>query len=204
MAKDMYREFNNNAIFQFEYCWNKLKTIPKYKKYMSTQSALKRKCLDINTSYHRDVIHLGEVNDDQNVPVELERPIGKKAAKERERKRKNKDCGEKEIVMEVLSGLAEAKKRSYEERKKEIDTTKEKIICIEKEKLEVELRKEEREQKKEEFEKQKLEVELRKEAREQKKEEREIMMMDTSHLSKLQLEYIQSLQMEIIKKRRSK
>ncbi|KAE8056078.1 hypothetical protein FH972_012876 [Carpinus fangiana] len=70
--------------------------------------------------------------------------------------------------------------------------------------LEVELRKEEREQKKEEFEKQKLEVELRKEAREQKKEEREIMMMDTSHLSKLQLEYIQSLQMEIIEKRRSK
>jgi hypothetical protein len=128
--------------------------------------------------------------------------------------------------MEVLSGLAEAKKRSYEERKKEIDTTKEKIICIEKEKLEVELRKEVREQKKEEFEKQKLEVELRKEAREQKKEEfeekkklevelrkeareqkkeeREIMMMDTSHLSKVQLEYIQSLQMEIIEKCRSK
>jgi hypothetical protein len=155
----------------------------------------------------------------------LERLIGKKATKEREKKRKSKHCGEKETVMEVLSGLAEAKKRSYEERKKEIDTTKEKIICIEKEKLEVELMKEGREQKKEEFEKQKLEFELRKEergqkkkelekqklevelwkeAREQKKEEREIMMLDTSHLSKVQLEYIQSLQMEIIKKHRSK
>jgi hypothetical protein len=64
--------------------------------------------------------------------------------------------------------------------------------------------KEAREQKTEEFEKQKLEVELRKEAMEQKKEEREIMMMDTSHLSKVQLEYIQSLQMKIIKKRKSK
>jgi hypothetical protein len=50
----------------------------------------------------------------------------------------------------------------------------------------------------------KLEIELRKEAREQKREEREIMMMDTSHLSQVQLEYIQSLQMEIIEKRKSK
>jgi hypothetical protein len=64
--------------------------------------------------------------------------------------------------------------------------------------------KEAREQKTEEFEKQKLEVELKKEAMEQKKEEMEIMLMDTSHLSKVQLEYIQSLQMEIIEKRKSK
>jgi hypothetical protein len=81
-------QFNNKAIFQFEYFWNKLKTIPKYKKYMLAQSDLKMKCLDTSTSYHRDVIHLGEVNDDQNVPVDLERPIGKKATKERERERK--------------------------------------------------------------------------------------------------------------------
>jgi hypothetical protein len=64
---------------------------------MSAQSDLERKCLDTNTSYHRDIIHLGEVNDDQNVPVELERPIGKKAAKEREKKKeqrlwREKDC----------------------------------------------------------------------------------------------------------------
>jgi len=74
------------------------------------------------------------------------------------------------------------KKRSYEERMKNIDTAKEEIVRIEK---------------------QKLEVELRKEAREQKKEEREIMMMDTSYLSPIQLEYIQSLQMEIMQKRRT-
>jgi hypothetical protein len=43
------------------------------------------------------------------------------------------------------------------------------------------------------IEKQKLEIELRKEAREQKKEEREIMIMDISYLSSIQLEYIQSL-----------
>jgi hypothetical protein len=34
------------------------------------------------------VIHLGDDNDDENVTVDLERPIGKKAAKERERKKK--------------------------------------------------------------------------------------------------------------------
>ena len=57
---------------------------------MLPQSDLKRKCLDTSTSYHQDVIYLGEVNDDQNVPVELERPIGKKAAKEREKKERTK------------------------------------------------------------------------------------------------------------------
>jgi hypothetical protein len=55
---------------------------------MLPQSDLKRKCLDPSTSYHQDVIYLGEVNDDQNVLVDLERPIGKKAAKEREEKKK--------------------------------------------------------------------------------------------------------------------
>jgi hypothetical protein len=126
------------------------------------------------------VINLGEDNDDENVIVNLERPIGKKAAKEREKKRKSQDCGEKGVVMEVLTELTEVKKRSYEERKKNIDTAKEEIICIEK---------------------QKIEIELRKEAREQKKEEREIMMMDTRHLSPIQLEYFQCLQMEIMQKR---
>jgi hypothetical protein len=128
------------------------------------------------------VIHLGVDNDDEDVIVDLERPIGKKAAKEREKKRKSKDCGDREIMMEVLAELTEVKKRSYEERMKNIDTAKEEIVRIEK---------------------QKLEVELRKEAREQKKEEREIMMMDTSYLSSIQLEYIQSLQMEIMQKRRT-
>jgi hypothetical protein len=52
MAKDMYQEFNNNVIFQFEYCWNMLKTISKYKKYILAQSDLKRKFLDTSTSYH--------------------------------------------------------------------------------------------------------------------------------------------------------
>jgi hypothetical protein len=128
------------------------------------------------------VIHLGDDNDDENDIVDLERPIGKKAAKEREKKRKSKDCGDKEIMTEVLTELTEVKKRSYEERMKIIDTAKEEIVRIEK---------------------QKLEIELRKEAREQKKEEREIMMMDTSYLSSIQVEYIQSLQIEIMQKCRT-
>jgi len=85
-------------------------------------------------------------------------------------------------MIEVLTELTKVKKRSYEDRMKNIDTAKEEIVRIEK---------------------QKLEIELRKEAREQKKEEREIMMMDTSYLSSIQLEYIQSLQMEIMQKRRT-
>lgn len=85
-------------------------------------------------------------------------------------------------MMEVLTELTEVKKRSYEERMKNIDTAKEEIVRIEK---------------------QKLEIELRKEAREQKKKEREIMMMDKSYLSSIRVEYIQSLQIEIMQKCRT-
>jgi hypothetical protein len=43
------------------------------------------------------VIHLGEDNDDENVIVDFERPIGKKAVKEREKKKeqrlwRERDC----------------------------------------------------------------------------------------------------------------
>jgi hypothetical protein len=90
------------------------------------------------------VIHLGDDNDDENDIVDLERPIGKKAAKEREKKRKSKDCGDKEIMTEVLTELTEVKKRSYEERMKIIDTAKEEIVRIEKQKLEIDHKIEER------------------------------------------------------------
>jgi len=86
------------------------------------------------------VIHLGDDNDDENDIVDLERPIGKKATKEREKKRRSKDCGDKEIMTEVLTELTEVKKRSYEERMKIIDTAKEEIVRIEKQKLEIEER----------------------------------------------------------------
>jgi hypothetical protein len=59
------------------------------------------------------VIHLGDDNDDENDIVDLERPIGKKAAKEREKKRKSKDCGDKEIMTEVLTELTEVKKKDH-------------------------------------------------------------------------------------------
>ncbi|XP_062155153.1 uncharacterized protein LOC133863196 [Alnus glutinosa] len=176
LAKDMYRD-EYSIGFQFEHCWKLLKNLPKWKQLKPVVPRKK----SISPSL-QPVIHLGVDNDDEDVIVDLERPIGKKAAKEREKKRKSKDCGDKEIMMEVLAELTEVKKRSYEERMKNIDTAKEEIVRIEK---------------------QKLEIELRKEAREQKKEEREIMMMDTSYLSSIQLEYIQSLQMEIMQKRRT-
>jgi hypothetical protein len=172
----MYRD-EYSIGFQFEHCWKLLKNLPKWKQLKPTM--LRKKSISPSL---QPVINLGVDNDEEDVIVDLERPIGKKAAKDREKKRKSKDCGDKEIITEVLTQLTEVKKRSYEERMKNIDTAKEEIVRIEK---------------------QKLEVELRKEAREQKKEEREIMMMDTSYLSPIQLEYIQSLQMEIMQKRRT-
>jgi hypothetical protein len=45
------------------------------------------------TSYSSEtMIHLGEDIDDENVIVNLERPIGKKVVKEKKKKKKKKDC----------------------------------------------------------------------------------------------------------------
>jgi hypothetical protein len=109
----MYREFNNNIIFQFEHCWNLLKILPKWK----TMVQLKSKGRSAGTCHSspQDVIHLGEGNDCGDAVVDLERPLGKKAS----RKRKSIDCREKEIVMEVLNGLTEVNKRSHEERERD-------------------------------------------------------------------------------------
>jgi hypothetical protein len=79
----MYRK-DLGIKFQFEHCWNLLKMVPKWK---LLKIVLRRN--SIPTSYSPEaVIHLGEDNDDENVIVNLERPIGKKATKEREKKKK--------------------------------------------------------------------------------------------------------------------
>ena len=77
--------------FQFEHCLNLLKTVPKWKllKIVSRKNSIPK-------SYSPEaVIHLGEDNDDENVSVNLERPIGKKAAKERERKKERVEIVER-------------------------------------------------------------------------------------------------------------
>jgi hypothetical protein len=92
LAKDMYQ--NEYSIgFQFEHCWNLLKMLPKWKQL---KPVLRRKSIGISPSPQL-VIHLGEDNDDENVIVDFERPIGKKAAKEREKKKeqrlwRERDC----------------------------------------------------------------------------------------------------------------
>jgi hypothetical protein len=59
----MYREFNNNIVFQFEHCWNLLKTLSKWK--MVVQLKLKRKSVDTSYSSPQDIIHLGEDKEDE-------------------------------------------------------------------------------------------------------------------------------------------
>jgi hypothetical protein len=84
----MYREFNNNIIFQFEHCLNLLKTLPKWK----TMVQLKSKGRSSGTCYSspQDVIHLGEDNEGENAVVDLEKPLwqeGPERERERERER---------------------------------------------------------------------------------------------------------------------
>jgi hypothetical protein len=179
-AKAMYRQFQK-ITFQFEHCWNVLRKVPKWDSHM-VQMKLRRKLIGSSSPSTPEAINSGEDNDVENALVDFERPLGKKTSKERVRNRKSKDCP-KLNIMEVLSKLKEEKKRSYKERNKQIYMAKKEIIRIEKQKLEIEQRKEEREQRKEEW---------------------EIMMMDTSSLSPMQQEYIQSRQMEILEKRRTK
>jgi hypothetical protein len=81
----MYRK-GLGVKFQFEYCWNLLKTMPKW----NLLKTVTRRNSIPTSNYFEAVINRGEDNDDENVIVNLERPIGKKAAKEREREKKKK------------------------------------------------------------------------------------------------------------------
>jgi hypothetical protein len=227
----MYHSIHGGS-FNFEHCWNTLRFHPKWKRTMSEGvKKKKRKSLVQEPSCTLDSVHLGDDNVSPSVVVNLERPIGNKAQKEREKTQKRQDHMSANLV-EVVNDIKEEKKKSrdqrIEDRQEYIRLTKERLVFeqsreeMEKEanllckkRLEMEQSREEMEKEANIISKKRLEMEQSREVREQEanllrkkklemeqlREDREIMSMDTSNMSPMRKAYFRSRQMEVIEKR---
>ena len=137
-----------------------------------------------------------EDDDIPQVPiVNLERPPGVKAQKERLKKQKSRE-GTTSNIEDILNVMMEERRKISEM----------KMACIEKGHLvdqEHDMAQIQLKDKKLEIARMKEENEMEKLRMEKLKEEKELIMMDASMLSPVQQEYIRQCQMEILEKRRS-
>jgi hypothetical protein len=168
-AKEMYRKLNK-APFIFEHCWNILKTCPKW-------SAVNENTRNISYPGHSP--HAPINLEEATIPtiptsnfVDVDRPEGRKAAKERLSKQKSKDSVD-DAVLGLLTQLNERAMRVSERKLQLMEETS----ARESEKIRIE--------------QSKIQV-----------EEDKIMLADTSGMSEFQREYIRIRQMEIFESRR--
>ena len=87
MAKEMYQQIMK-SIFHFEHCWNVLRHQPK-RQANASQKGMKSKRIPLrsDSSSTPNLFHLDEDKEDSpSQSVYCERPLGKKAEKEVERK----------------------------------------------------------------------------------------------------------------------
>ena len=173
----MYKSNSKNA-FQLGHCWR----ILRYEaKWLNLRDNVKVRARQLATqSFHTfaSSINLDEDNDEMNSSETLERPIGKKAEKEKLKKRKN--CDDMvPILSSQLDEIKEEKRRMHDEKKESMRIASEEwreLIHIKEEKNEVEKR----------------------------KAEDEIMMKDTRTMDPKQKEYIRLHRLEILERLRSK
>jgi hypothetical protein len=170
-AKEMYRKLNKTP-FIFEHCWNILKTCPKW-------SAVNEKTRNISYEYLGHSTHAPINLEEATIPtiptsnfVDVDRPEGRKAAKERLSKQKSKDSAD-DAVLGLLTQLNERVMRVSERKLQLMEETS----ARESEKIRIEQSK-------------------------IRAEEDKIMLADTSGMSEFQREYIRIRQMEIFESRR--
>jgi hypothetical protein len=129
--KVMYHSIHSGS-FNFQHCWNTLRFHRKWKQtVIEGIKKRKRKTVAQEASYAPDLIHLGDDNGSPSVIVDLERLIGKKAQKEREKPRRRQDQMSANLA-EVINGMKEENKKSQdqriEERQEYIRLTKEMLV----------------------------------------------------------------------------
>ena len=219
-ARNLYNTIQGTK-FQFEHCWNLLKHSPKWLVTTNNQQPKKRKRrrFEASSPSNLEFEHL-EDDDALQVPiVNLERPPGVKAEKERLKKQKCKE-GTTSHIEDVLNAMMEEKRKMNEMKMaciekgrladheqemarillkdKKLETEKMKIELAMKnleevnvmEKMRLDKLKEDKEMEKIRLDKLKEDNEMEKIRMKQVKEETEIMMMDVSMLSSAQQEYI--------------
>ncbi|XP_028062904.1 glutathione S-transferase T2-like [Camellia sinensis] len=184
-AKIMYKELKKST-FQFEHCWIMLRDQPKWVIESEKKKQPKRPRTGTTSSpCTPDSINLGEDDVSPNDFVDLERPTGRKAEKERLNKRKNQESVQSSIT-KTLEDIKQDKKKMIDKKIEMIDK-----VYVQKE---VELR----------IMQEKHEMELQKHEMELFKEDERVILMDLTGLPEIQQEFYRARQMEIIKKRRTK
>ena len=181
-AKKVYKELHKSS-FPFEHFWNELRYNPKW---MEDSQSKKQKTKSGATpsSSNPSTPESVNIEDDSGG---LERPMGRKAAKERARKSKSKlsedNNSSSTYFIKLFEEMKEEKKKMAEKKV----TFMEKMVVVEQEKLVVE--------------QEKVAIEQEKVQLEQMKEEQKIMLIDTSVMPPIQAEYFKRLQMEIVAKK---
>lgn len=173
----MYKENSKNA-FQLEHCWRILRNEAKWLIQRDNLKVRPRQPTTQSCNTFASSINLDEENDEMNSGETLERPISKKAEKEKLKKRKNCD-DVVPILSSQLDEINEEKRRMHEEKKESMRVASEErreLIRIKEDKNEVEKR----------------------------KAEDEIMMKDTRTMDPKQKEYIRLLRLEILERLKSK
>ncbi|CAL5323674.1 unnamed protein product [Camellia sinensis] len=192
-AKKLYKELYKSS-FPFEHCWRELRDQPKWREEYSMKKQKPKKVATpgVCSPSAPDSINLEDHDVSHNDNVDLERPPGRKAEKERLNKRKNKDRGNEggPPILILLEDLKEDRKKMND---KKIEMY-ERSYLQEQEKIDNEKKRMQTEQEKVDNEKEKIRME-------QLKEEERIMSIDTSGLPSLQAEYLHRRQMEILQKK---
>ena len=184
----MYKSNSENA-FQLEHFWRILRNEAKWLNVrdnvkVHTRQPATQSCHTIASS-----INLDEDNDELNSGETLERPIGKKAEKEKLKKRKNCD-DVVPILSSQLDEIKEEKKRMHKGKKESMH------IALEERKELMRIASEERGEL--------IRIKEEKNEVEKRKVEDENMMKDTRTMDPEQKEYIHLCCLEILVRLRSK
>ncbi|KAK4569016.1 hypothetical protein RGQ29_004424 [Quercus rubra] len=207
-AKTMY-QINCKNAFQLEHCWRILRNETKWLILRDSLKARTRRpatrpatqpVTQPATQSFASSINVDEDNEEMNFGETLERPIGKKAEKEKLKKRKNCD----DVIPTLSSQLDEIKeeKRRMHEEKKEsmriaLKERREAMHIALKERREaMHIASEER--------RELIRIKEEKNEVEKRKMEDELMMKDTRTMDPEQKEYIRLHHLEILERLRSK
>ncbi|KAK4848262.1 hypothetical protein QYF36_011019 [Acer negundo] len=176
----MFHEIQGTT-FQFLHCWNELRHAPKWitESCMKKPKNLKTAIPATSSPAIPNTKILGEAEVD-NVEV-MARPIGRKAAKERLRKDKDKQAVT--LFIEEMKEERKDKPKNRAEFYSQIYIQEQERIKIEQERLHVD-------QENENLKKEKMRLKII-------KNDERFMAMDTSNMPSLQAEYYRKLQMEI-------
>ncbi|KAG2666020.1 hypothetical protein I3760_15G036100 [Carya illinoinensis] len=187
-AKVMFLELEKKS-FNFDHCWRVLRFHPKWVEHMDMVKPKKKPSSHDSTP---NSINLGEDEDFHVASSNLERPIGRKAEKE---KRKRKEMTNSDSLV-VLNEMAEIRKSKLVLMQEARDHDN-KMLCLRQE--EVSLKQDELRIQKEKVLLQQVKTRL-----EEKKEDERIMTLNTSAMPPMLQQYYLQRQMEILASRAGK